>query len=76
MRNRLLEQEAYVLLTVKTNQKTLDRQIGGQLEGKRKIPFTAMDFKKGHGRYIRQQLRAQDAAEHIKADWPNCAWIV
>jgi hypothetical protein len=32
-----------VLLTVKSNQKTLYRQIGCQFQCKRKIPFTATD---------------------------------
>jgi hypothetical protein len=35
-----------VLLTVKSNQKTLHRQIGCQFEGKRKIPFMATDHEK------------------------------
>jgi predicted transposase YbfD/YdcC len=39
-----------VLLSVKSNQKTLYRQIGCQFEGKRKIPFIAMDHEKRHGR--------------------------
>jgi hypothetical protein len=35
-----------VLLTVKSNQITLHRQIGCQFEGKRKIPFGATDHEK------------------------------
>jgi hypothetical protein len=33
-------------LTVKSNQKSLYRQIGRQFEGKRKTPFTATDVEK------------------------------
>jgi hypothetical protein len=64
------------LLTTKSNQKTLYRQIGRQFEGKRKIPFTATDFEKRHGRHTRREPKAKDAPEHIKANWPDSAWIV
>ncbi len=63
-------------MTVKSNQKTLYRQIGCQFEGKRKIPFTATDVEKRHGRQTRWYLRAKEAPEHIKANWPGSAWIV
>ena len=63
-------------MTVKSNQKTLYRQIGCQFEGKRKIPFTATDVEKRHGRHTRWELRAKEAPEHIKANWPGSAWIV
>ena len=71
-----MEQGADLLLTVKSNQKTLYRQIGCQFEGKRKIPFTATDVEKRHGRQSRWQLRAKEAPEHIKTNWPGSAWIV
>jgi predicted transposase YbfD/YdcC len=63
-------------LTVKSNQKTLYRQIGWQFQGKRKIPFTATDQEKRHGRDTVWDLRAREAPEHIKANWPGSAWIV
>ena len=63
-------------MTVKSNQKTLYRQIGCQFEGKRKIPFTARDVEKRHGRQTRWELRAKEAPEHIKANWPGSSWIV
>ena len=63
-------------MTDKSNQKTLYRQIGCQFEGKRKILFTATDFEKRHGRQTRWQLRAKEAPEHIKTNWPGSAWIV
>ncbi len=63
-------------MTVKSNQKTLHRQIVCQFEGKRKIPFTATDFEKRHGRQTRWQLRAKEAPEHIKGNWPGSVWIV
>jgi hypothetical protein len=63
-------------LTVKSNQKTLYRQIGCQFQGKRHIPFTATDPEKRHGLDTVWQLRVRDAPEHIKANWPRSAWIV
>jgi predicted transposase YbfD/YdcC len=71
-----LEQEADLLLTVKSNPKTLYRQIGFQFEGKRKIAFTATDVEKRHGRQTLWELKAKEAPEHIKANWPGSAWIV
>jgi predicted transposase YbfD/YdcC len=71
-----LEQGADVLLTVKSNQKTLYRQIGCQFQGKRHIPFVATDHEKRHGRDTAWELRAREAPEHIKANWPGSAWIV
>jgi hypothetical protein len=65
-----------VLLTVKSNQKTLYRQIGCQFQGKRKIPFVASDREKRHGRDTVWDLQAKEAPEHIKANWPGSAWIV
>jgi predicted transposase YbfD/YdcC len=65
-----------VLLTVKGNQKTLHRQIRSQFLGKRQIPHTAMDHEKRHGRDTTWNLRAKEAPDHIKANWPGCSWIV
>jgi predicted transposase YbfD/YdcC len=65
-----------VLLTVKSNQKTLYRQIGSQFQGKRHIPFTASDHEKRHGRDTLWALSAKEAPEHIKENWPGSAWIV
>ena len=65
-----------MLLTVKSNQKTLHRQIGCQFEGKRQIPFTATDHEKRHGRDTTWTLRAKEAPDHVKANWPGCSWIV
>ena len=56
-----LEQRADVLLTVKTNQKTLHRQIGSQFQGKRHIPHAAKDQEEKHGRYTLWELRALGA---------------
>jgi predicted transposase YbfD/YdcC len=64
-----------VLLTVKFNQKTLDRQIGCQFQGKRKILFTATDHEKRHERDTTWELRTSEAPEHIKANWPSSTWI-
>ncbi|WP_010316268.1 hypothetical protein [Synechococcus sp. CB0205] len=63
-------------MTVKSKQKILYRQIGCQFEGKRKIPFAATDVEKRHGRQTRWELKAKEAPEHIKANWPGSAWIV
>ncbi len=65
-----------VLLTVKSNQMTLYRQIGCQFQGKRQIPFTATDQQEKHGRNTTWELKAREAPEHIKANWPGSAWIV
>ena len=65
-----------MLLTVKSNQKTLYRQIGSQFQGKCHIPFTASDYEKRHGRETLWELSAKEAPEHIKANWPGCSWIV
>jgi hypothetical protein len=71
-----LPQRTDVLLTVQSNQKILYRQIDCQFAGKRKIPFTASDREKRHGRDIVWELWAREAPEHIKAHWPGSAWIV
>ena len=64
------------LLTVKGNQKTLHRQIRSQFQGKRQIPFVAMDHEIGHGRNITWTLRAKQAQEHIRETWIGTSWIV
>lgn len=65
-----------MLLTVKSNQKTLYRQIGSQFQGKRQIPFATTDQEKRHGRDTTWELRAKEAPEHVKENWPGSAWIV
>jgi hypothetical protein len=65
-----------VLLIGKSIQKTRDRQIGSQFQGYRPIPFTAMDLEEKHGRATIWKLRAKEAPEHIKANWPGCSWII
>jgi predicted transposase YbfD/YdcC len=65
-----------VLLSVKSNQESLYRQIGSQLQGKRHIPHAASDHEKRHGRDTSWELSAKEAPEHIKANWPGSAWIV
>jgi predicted transposase YbfD/YdcC len=65
-----------VLLTVKSNEKTLYRQSGCQFQGNRQIPFTATDHEKCHGRDTVWELRAKEVPEHIKANWTGSAWIV
>ena len=65
-----------MLLTVKSNQKTLYRQIQSQFQGKRHIPFTASDHEKRHGRDTLWELSDKEAPEHIKENWPGSAWIV
>jgi len=63
-------------LTVKGNQKTLYRQIRSQFQGKRRIPFVAMDHEVSHGRNITWMLRAKQAPEHIRENWIGTSWIV
>jgi hypothetical protein len=71
-----MEQGADFLLSVKGNEKTLQRQVSAQFQGKRQIPFTATHHEIGHGREITWAMRAKEAPEHIKADWPGTAWMV
>jgi hypothetical protein len=44
--------------------------------GKRHIPVEASVFEEGHGRAITWMLRAKQAPERIKENWPGCSWIV
>ena len=55
-----------MLLTVKTNQKTLLRQIFSQFQEKRQIPFLATDHGVRHGRDLSWSLRAKQAPDHIR----------
>lgn len=71
-----LKQGADLVLTVKTNQPRLHRQISRQFEGKRHIPFTATNQEEKHGRDTSWELRAKEAPDHIKETWPGSAWIV
>jgi len=64
-----------VLLTLKGNQKTLHRQIQCQFQGKRHIPFTATAQGKKHGRDTIWEMRAKEAPDHIRANWPGISWI-
>ncbi len=73
---QLKEQGADFLLTVKANQKTLNRQIRSQFQGKRKIPFVAGAHEISHGRDIAWALRAKQAPEHISEAWIGTSWIV
>ena len=50
-----------MLLSVKSNQKTLHRQIVCQFEEKRHIPFTATDHENRHGRQTHWELKAKAA---------------
>jgi hypothetical protein len=61
---------------VKANQKILHRQIRNQFQGKRHIPFVAMDQEKSHGRDITWKLRARQAPEPIKETWTGTSWII
>jgi DhnA family fructose-bisphosphate aldolase class Ia len=56
-------------LTVKANQRTLNRQIQRQFEGKRQIPFLAVDQGIGHGRDITWTLRDIAVPETIREAW-------
>ncbi|WP_231596436.1 transposase [Synechococcus sp. CBW1108] len=61
---------------MKANQKTLHRQIQCQFQGKRHIPFVAMDHEIGYGRNIAWTLRAKQAPERIREAWIGTSWIV
>ena len=63
-------------MTLKLNQLILCRQVDYQFEGKLWIPFIATHVEKWHGRETRWNLSANETPEHIKANWPGCAWIV
>ena len=63
-------------MTVKTNQKTLHRQIESQFQGKRKIPCVATDHEVRQSRDITWNLWAKEAPRHIKEAWIGTSWIV
>ena len=65
-----------MLLTVKSNQKPLCRQIGCQFQAKRHNRFTAADHEKRHGLDTVCELPAREAPEHINANWRGSARIV
>ena len=75
-RHQLQEQGADFLLTVKGNQKTLNRQVRSQFQGKLRIPFVASDHEINHGRSITWTLRAKQAPAHICEAWSGTSWIV
>jgi hypothetical protein len=50
--------------------------VACQFEEKRHIPFVATDHEKRHGRDTIWTLRAKEAPDHIKENWPGSAWIV
>ena len=54
----------------------MHRQIRSQFQGKRKIPFVAMDQEISHGRNTTWTLRAKEAPEHIRQSWGGTSWIV
>ena len=47
-----------------------------QFQGKRKIPFVAMDHEISHGRVMTWMFRAKQAPEHIAQAWIGTSWIV
>ncbi len=63
-------------LTIKDYQRTLRCQVACQFKGKRHFPFVARDHEKRYGCDTVWTLRAKEAPDHIKANWPGCAWIV
>ena len=71
-----LAKGAEVFLTLKSNQKTLSRQIQCQFQCKRQITFTATTQGKKLGREIFWEMRAKEAPDHIKANWPGVSWII
>ena len=64
------------LLTVKANQKTLNRHVRSQFQGKRQILFVVTHHEVNHGRDISWTLRAKQAPEHIQEGWVSNSWIV
>ena len=61
---------------MKTNQKILHHQIQSQFQAKRHTPYaaTAQDGKHGHDTIW--VLRAKEAPEQIRENWPGCSWII
>lgn len=55
---------------------TLHRQIRSQVQGKRQIPFSATDHQTRHGGDTTWILRAREAPEPMKENWPGSSWIV
>ena len=74
-----------MLLSVKSNQKTLHRQISYQFQGKRKIPFVATDHgcssrvleRRGQRRKARleQQTATADSPPGLLGQTSNGPWL-
>jgi hypothetical protein len=54
---------------VNANQKTLHRQIRSLFQGKRIIPFVAVDHEVGHGRESTWTLLTKQVPGHISEIW-------
>jgi predicted transposase YbfD/YdcC len=63
-------------MTVKANQGRLHRQIREQFRHGRHFPVRDSHTEPGHGRVTTWRLRAREAPEHIRENWPGCSWIV
>ena len=58
------------------SQKTLHRQNQSQFQGKEHIPCAATVQDGKHGRDTIGVLRAKEAPEQIRENWPGCSWII
>jgi hypothetical protein len=63
-------------MTVKGNQPTLHRQIHDQFTYGHIFPIQTEHSDRGHGRDTTWTLRAREATEAIRTDWPDASWIV
>jgi len=63
-------------MTVKGNQPTLHRQIRDQFTYGHHFPIETEHSERGHGRDTTWTLRAREATETIRTDWPSTSWII
>ena len=73
---QLQEQVDDLLLSVRTNQKTFQRQIRQPIKRRRKIPLVASNCEIGHGRNITWTLQDEQSTECIREAWVGTSWIV
>jgi predicted transposase YbfD/YdcC len=63
-------------MTVKRNQPELHRRIDELFTYTRHFPVNAQRSETGHGRTTTWTLRAREATDVIRQDWPGVSWVI
>ena len=63
-------------MTVKRNQPELHRRIDELFTYTRHFPVNAKRTETGHGRTTTWTLRAREATDVIRQDWPGVSWVI